>query len=290
MTIYTNCSRKRIKPNTTVERRALKELRSNHSIIIKPSDKCKGFVVLDRESYIEKAKAILDDPDGYEKLNKDLTKQVEKAMTQLWRDTAADKVPQKLIYMMIPRHSRCAEWYGLPKDHKPLVPLRPIVSACDTPCERVSWLLERILHQLLKFVPAHLVNTEDFTNRLKQNLPEHLPPGALLFTMDVTALYSNIPVEEGIRMILRLLEDHEDDIDTLGFELNDIQHLLHFVLSNSYCRFGEDIYWQRMGVAIGNRLAPLFAILFMHDLESRFLATSPETSSIWVRYIDIFGV
>ena len=29
----------------------------------------------------------------------------------------------------------------------------------------------------------------------------------------------------------------------------------------------------------------------MHDLESRFLATLPETSSIWVRYIDdIFGV
>ena len=154
---------------------------------------------------------------------------------------------------MIPRHSQCAEWYGLPKDHKPLMPLRPIVSVCDTPCERVSWLLERILHQLLKFVPAHLVNTEDFTNRLKQNL---LPPGALLFTMDVTALYSNIPVEEGIRTILRLLEDHEDDIDTLGFELNNIQYLLRFVLSNSYCRFGEYTYRQRMGVAMGNRLAP----------------------------------
>ena len=86
--------------------------------------------------------------------------------------------------------------------------------------------------------------------------------------MDVTALYSNIPVEKGICTVLRLLEDHEDDIDILGFGLRDIEHLLHFVLSNSYCRFGEDVYRQRMGVAMGNRLAPPFAILFMHDLES----------------------
>ena len=105
--------------------------------------------------------------------------------------------------------------------------------------------------------------------------------------MDVTALYSNILVEEGICMVL---EDHEDDINTLGFGLNDIEHQ-HFMLSNSYCRFGEDVYRQRMGVAMGNRLAPPFAILFMHNLESRFLATSPEKPSVWVRYIDdIFGV
>ena len=126
---------------------------------------------------------------------------------------------------------------------------------------------------------------------MKQSLPKQLPPGTVLFTMDVTALYSNIPVEEGICTVLRLLEDHEDDIDILGFGLNDIEHLLHFVLSNSYCRFGEDVYRQRMGVAMGNRLAPPFAILFMHDLESRFLATSPEKPSVWFRYIDdIFGV
>ena len=81
MTIYTKSSRKRVKHNTTARRQALK-LRSNHNILIKPSDKCKGFVVLDGEMYIEKTKAILEDPDADEKL-KDPTKQVEKAMTQL---------------------------------------------------------------------------------------------------------------------------------------------------------------------------------------------------------------
>ena len=159
MTVFNNHAGKKMKPNTTAgERRALKELKTNTDLIVKPSDKCKGFVIMDRRTYVDKARLILDDPEAYEKLKRDPTKHVEKEMTQLWRRTTDKKttIPQRLLHALVPRHSRCAEWYGLPKDHKPLIPLRPIVSACDTPCERVSWLLERILHQLLWFVPAHL--------------------------------------------------------------------------------------------------------------------------------------
>ena len=65
----------------------------NTSIIVKPSDKCKGFVVMDRDTYISKARDILDMPDAYEKLKRDPTKRVEKEMTNLWRMIATDKVP-----------------------------------------------------------------------------------------------------------------------------------------------------------------------------------------------------
>lgn len=42
---------------------------------------------------------------------------------------------------------------------------------------------------------------------------------------------------------------------------------------------------------MGNRLAPPFAILFMHSLETRYLATANKSPAFWVRYInDIFGV
>lgn len=168
---------------------------------------------------------------------------MEKEVTQLWRKTTDTKttIPQRLLHALVPRHSRCAEWYGLPKDHKPLIPLRPIVSACDMPCERVSWLLERILHQLLHFVPAHLSNKENFLSRLRQVFPDGLPAESTLFTMDVTALYSNIPIEEGIQRALQLVEEHWDDIDTIRLELSELEDL-RFVLTNSFFRFGGDIY------------------------------------------------
>ena len=52
--IYASCLNKTTKPNTTrEERRALKELRNNNSIIVKLSDKCKGFMVLDGHVYLQ---------------------------------------------------------------------------------------------------------------------------------------------------------------------------------------------------------------------------------------------
>ena len=143
---------------------------------------------MDREVYTDKAQMVLNDPDAYDKLKSDPTKQLEE-MTNLWQQmTENTTIPPTIMNAVIPRHSRCMEWYGLPKDHKPSVQLRPIVSACDTPCETISWLLERILHQLLNFVPAHLSNTEEFISRLRRAFPEGLPSGSLLFTIDVTVL------------------------------------------------------------------------------------------------------
>ena len=46
--------------------------------------------------------------------------------------------------------------------------MRPIVSACGDPIDKLSWFLERIITQLLIFVPAHLKNTYDFLDRLKK--------------------------------------------------------------------------------------------------------------------------
>ena len=42
---------------------------------------------------------------------------------------------------------------------------------------------------------------------------------------------------------------------------------------------------------MGNRLAPPFATLFMHSLETKFLITVDKTPAIWLRYIhDVFGI
>lgn len=69
-----------------------------------------------------------------------------------------------------------------------------------------------------------------------------------------------------------------------------LENLFRFVLTNNYFRFGKNFYRQMMGVAMGNRLAPPFAILFMHSLETRYLATAKKSPAL-LRYIDdIFRV
>ena len=71
-------------------------------------------------------------------------------------DTMNNVVHEKVIKKTIPNSSQTAELYGVPENHKINVPLRPIVSACGDPLDKLTWFLERIITQLLPFIPAHL--------------------------------------------------------------------------------------------------------------------------------------
>ena len=66
-----------------------------------------------------------------------------------------------LLKAILPNDIRFPEWYGPRKDHKKDLPLRSVVEACDGPTTGISIVLERILHQLLPYVTANLLNTPE---------------------------------------------------------------------------------------------------------------------------------
>ena len=135
---------------------ALNDIRADSEVIIKRSDKCKGFVLMPTETYIKKAETITSQ---YEHVSKNPTPRLEAATKKLISQNLAGKVSEKIVSAIKPSSSRTAELYGLPKSHKVDIPLRPIVSACGDPLDKLTWFLERIISQLLAFVPAHLKNT-----------------------------------------------------------------------------------------------------------------------------------
>ena len=53
--------------------------------------------------------------------------------------------------------------------------------------------------------------------------------------------------------------------------------MLEFVLSNNYFGFGSDMFKQIEGTAIGTKMAPPYACIFMDKLETRMLASLPLT-------------
>ena len=151
--------KKGISNHSNEQKTELQTLKQNDDIIIKPSDKCKGLVILNKTDYLAKASDITEQ---YEQVARNPTNKTEAATKRIIRDTLDGKVENNIIQALMPQSSRTAELYGLPKDHKPGVPLRPIVSACGDPLDKISQLLEKILNQLLRFVPAHLVNTDQY--------------------------------------------------------------------------------------------------------------------------------
>ena len=191
----------------------------------------------------------------------------------------------------MPQSSRTAELYGLPKDHKPGVPLRPIVSACGDPLDNISQLIE-ILSQVLQFVPAHLNNTDECLRRLSDKYPSHiLPAGTILFSVDVTNLYGNIPYQEAIDSAKQLLDTHHQSINMFGLNISDVTSLLEHCLSNNHLQFGDKFYRQTSGIAMGSRVAPPLAIIFMNSLERQYNSTAVNTPDLYMRYIDdVLGV
>ena len=118
-----------------------------------------------------------------------------------------------------------------------------------------------------------------------------LPAGSIVFSVDVTNLYGNIPYEEAIDSARRLLECHYQDINMFDMSITDFTRLLDHCLSNNYLRFGDKYYRQTSGIAMGSRVAPPLAIIFMNDLERRFNSTAVTKPDLYMRYIDdVLGV
>ena len=238
--------------------------------------------------YMEKAEAIVN---TYQRTTKNPTTRLEEDTKKLMKVTLKDKIPDDYVQRLLPQHTRTAEFYGLPKTHKPGNPLRPIVSACGDPLDKLSWFLQCILTQLLTFIPAHLPNTDSYLTKLKDAFPTGLPPGSIIFSLDVCNLYGSIPIQEGIEAVMALVERNLANINMFGITPSDLRSLLSHVLTNNFVRFGNKILKQTSGIAMGSRVAPPVAITFMHILETGFMTTLDFIPALYIRYIDdILGV
>ena len=67
---------------------------------------------------------------------------------------------------------------------------------------------------------------------------------------------------------------------------NTLVELAEIVLKNNIFEFDEKTFRQVHGTAVGTRFAPLYAILFMADLEEKIVSAFKKKPVIWWRYID----
>ena len=94
--------------------------------------------------------------------------------------------------------------YFLPKIPKPNNPGRPIVSACSCPTELISSYLDRIMTPIAKSLPSYI---KDSTHALKIFRDFNFSgQDKLIFTMDITSLYTVIPNSEGLQALKHIFD------------------------------------------------------------------------------------
>jgi peptide-methionine (R)-S-oxide reductase len=270
---------------TPPETQALTELKANKDIVIKPADKGSAVVIQNKIDYIAEGLKQLKDPKFYVEVDQDLTPnhnlQVKEFIQTLVHD---QEISQECANYLFIEKPRTPQLYLLPKIHKNKVPPpgRPIVSGNSSPTERLSQLADLFLQPLVASTPSYVRDTTDFINKI-QNV-SNLLPGSTLCTIDVTSLYTNIPNQEGINACKKMLDTHRAGNPKPSND--NIANILHYVLTKNNFDFNSKHYLQVGGTAMGTKVAPSFANLFMADFEEKWVYSYHTRPSLWLRYID----
>ena len=105
---------------------------------------------------------------------------------------------------------------------------------------------------------------------------------AVLVTLDVSSLYTNIPHNEGIDACRRFLDTRTDK----HIPTETLCDLLRIILTMNNFTFNQHHYLQIHGTAMGTKMAPSFANLFLGIFEINALSNAPFHPHTWCRYLD----
>jgi hypothetical protein len=180
---------------------------------------------------------------------------------------------------MVPEEARAGRYYGLAKNHKARAvwpaaaggrcpPLRPVVSGSGTVDEGLSkWVDEHAKGEVTR-LPTYLEDTRHLLQIIQEeNERGPQPPGTVPVTADVVGMYTNVPIEEGLMVFQRLMDDREDKTVPTSF----LVKIMRFIANSSVFIFDTHYFIQLMGVAMGKPSSPTFACLFVGMLEAMML-------------------
>ena len=261
------------------ERAAIKALKEDKNITILPADKGNATVVMDTSQYVEKVKDLLTEP-VYEKVKKDLTPATERrVLKEIWEMERRKLTPKDLGKRLKPVASKL---YGLPKIHKPQVPLRPIVSCIGSLTYHLAKYITSLISPLVGQTSSFIMNSQHFTESITDI---HLQPTEVMVSFDVKALFTNVPTEEALQVIHRLLLEDESLGNRTELTADQITHLLDLCIRTTYFIYGGEYYQQKDGAAMGSPVSPVVANIYMERFEDLALRTT-LAPRIWKRYVE----
>ena len=179
--------------------------------------------------------------------------------------------------------------YGLPKIHKENVPLRPIISTVNSVNYKLaSWLAHHLTPFLNKISGCHLINTIEFTEKIK-NLNIY---NKKLVSFDVDSLYTNVPVSECLQLLEERLPILNANLNTLPLPCDIFIKLIKICVNDCNFSYNNKFFKQIRGLPMGSPISPIIANLFMEIFENNVLSDlSNSLICNWFRYIDdVFAV
>ena len=123
----------------------------------------------------------------------------------------------------------------------------------------------------------YIINTSDLINRLKK---ESIPRKYKMRSFDVKNLFTSVPLDETISIILRKIYDEGEM--KINIPRNVTNEMFLLCMKHVHFTFNRDIHIQLDGVAMGSPLANIF----MCSLEKSIARKLKDCLVHWKRYVD----
>ena len=291
-------NRNKAKPNVPLEEfRALKDLATledQRLIVIKQCDKGAGLIILDFDEYVKACEEHLhstqDNRPYYVEIEeKHVEEAKHKVLNLLEEGLDNGFISKEEYHAMNPMDKKPGKFYCNFKVHKEhrvgyAPPVRPIVSGSGSILENIGQFITFHLKKVANKHRTFIQDTPDFLRKAEDfNNSGSLPENAIVVTLDVSALYTNMEKDESIEAVKNTLAEANYNDISIGF----ILWLLELMLDNNMFTFNDKLYKQIIGIAMGAKPAPLIADIFMSKvIDDNIFKLGEENIKFFKRFLD----
>ena len=166
--------------------------------------------------------------------------------------------------------------YGLPKTHKEGTPLRPILSMTGSSHHELGKWLASLLQPVLERFSSHCISDSFTFARTMQNLD--IDPNVFMCSFDVSSLFTNVPLEETIKICLEAFYDQSNSRPVIPKDV--FVELMKSATSSVEFSFNNTMCKQTDGVAMGSPLGPALANIFVGYYEEKFIFSNAKAFNI----------
>jgi len=313
------------KNNVSISSRIILEKMKNHpDIIFKPADKNLGITLLPRTWYVNEIQKQLNDTHTYLKKPLDIFTIMlikNQIQTIIKNEKIFSEKERKYIFENPNMKPIPCPIYGLPKLHKlknyklnqnnksnnilellSQLSCRPIVSCVFYFTTPLSQWIDGLLQPLVFSLPTILKDSKTFVNNIENIIIDDVyKNNCILFTADISSLYTMIPTDDALKKINNFLRrpksiDYlQNEFSTVNIEIiiSTIIKSLSIVLKNNYIEFNNETYLQINGTAMGQSCAVVFANIYVYELENEIVSKylNEKLLLYYIRFIDdVFAI
>ena len=187
------------------------------------------------------------------------------------------------------------KFYSNFKVHKPDIPVRPILSGCGSITEGIATFVEYHTCHIANTHDTYLQDTPDFLRIIERiNRGPTLSQNAILVTLDVKALFTNIKHDDGLQCLQQQLEEQAQPEVPQDFILK----LMEIILCHNIFSFHDSLWKQEVGAAMGSKPVPAYANIFMartidpaiKHIATKYNQDTTEALQLMKRFLDDYFV